>query len=77
VYQNPLPLWGRVRVGERTGERFGKWCTLYRRFRHWIDLGIFDLIEKEPQTQVIDRKGVKTLALDSTSVKVHPNGKRR
>ena len=55
-------------------KEFGKWSTIYRRFRYWIEIGIFDLIEKELQTQVIDRKGVKVLALDSTYVKVHPDG---
>ena len=48
--------------------------TIYRRFRYWIDIRVFDLIEKELQTQVIDRKGVKVLALDSTYIKVHPDG---
>jgi len=55
-------------------KEFGKWSTIYRRFRYWIDIGVFDLIEKELQMQVIDRKGVKVLALDSTYIKVHPDG---
>jgi transposase len=40
-------------------EKFGQW---FIRFRRWIDLSIFDLIEKELQTQVIDKKGVTALA---------------
>jgi len=55
-------------------KEFGKWSAIYRRFRYWIAIGIFDLIEKELQTQVIDKKGVKVLALDSTYIKVHPDG---
>jgi transposase len=55
-------------------KEFGNWFTIYRRFRRWIDLGIFDLIEQELQSQAIDVKGVKKLALDSTYIKVHPDG---
>jgi transposase len=55
-------------------ETFGKWGTIYQRFRRWIALGIFELIEKEFQSHAIAVKGIKALALDSTYVKVHPDG---
>jgi transposase len=53
---------------------FGKWYTIYQRFRRWIALGIFDHIEKELQMQAIAIKGVKALAIDSTYIKLHPDG---
>jgi transposase len=55
-------------------EKFGKWDTIYQRFRRWIRKGIFDLIAKEHRTQAIAIKGIKALALDSTYIKVHPDG---
>jgi hypothetical protein len=39
-----------------------------------MDCGIFDRIEKELQSQVIDINRIKALALDSTYIKVHPDG---
>ena len=55
-------------------EKFGNWNSIYYRFRRWIALGIFDRIEKELQLQSIAIKGIKSLALDSTYIKVHPDG---
>jgi transposase len=55
-------------------KHFGKWGTIYQRFRRWITKGIFDRIAKELQTEAIDIQGIKSLALDSTYIKVHPDG---
>ena len=55
-------------------EQFGNWNSIYCRFRYWIAKGVFERIEKELQSQAIDLKGIKALALDSTYVKVHPDG---
>jgi transposase len=55
-------------------KHFGKWYTVYQRFRRWVRLGVFDRIEKELQSEAIAIKGIKALALDSTYVKVHPDG---
>ena len=53
---------------------FGKWYTIYQRFRRWINKGIFVSIEKELQSQIVDVKKITSLALDSTYIKVHPDG---
>ena len=55
-------------------KEFGNWNTIYCRFRYWIEIGVFDRIEKTLQSQAIAIKGIKSLALDSTYIKVHPDG---
>jgi transposase len=55
-------------------KHFGKWYTIYQRFRRWITKGVFDRIEKAQQLQALDIKRIKALSLDSSYVKVHPDG---
>ncbi|MDR0705026.1 MAG: transposase [Planctomycetaceae bacterium] len=38
---------------------FGSWFPIYRRFRRWIDLGIFDRIEESLRSQKIQEKGIQ------------------
>jgi len=53
---------------------FGNWNSIYSRFLYWTERGIFDRIEDALMLQAISIKGIKALALDSTYVKVHPDG---
>ena len=55
-------------------EKLGNWNSIYSRFLYWSVRGVFDRIEDALKRQAIDFKGIKALALDSTYVKVHPDG---
>ena len=55
-------------------QEFGNWNSIYSRFLYWAVRGVFDRIEEALMQQAIDFKGIKALALDSTYVKVHPDG---
>jgi len=55
-------------------KEFGKWLALYRCFHYWIDIGVFDRIEKYLKSQAVNIKKIKIFALDRTYIKVHPDG---
>ena len=53
-------------------ERFGNWHTVYMRMSRWAASGVLDRVfQRLQQEQLID---LEVLGLDSTSVKVHPDG---
>jgi len=54
--------------------RFGKWHTVYTRMRRWADAGVLDRLLDALQKHHMIRVSVDCLGLDSTSVKVHPDG---
>lgn len=54
--------------------RFGKWHTVYTRMRRWADAGVLDRLFDALQKHHMIRVSVDCLGLDSTSVKVHPDG---
>ena len=53
---------------------FGNWHTLYTRMNRWAKRGGLDRVFAELQRQEIIRVKVEVLSLDSTVVKVHPDG---
>src|SRR6266851_5224486 len=58
----------------RLPERFGNWHTIYTRMNRWSKNGVWDrLFAKLQQAGVLAVK-LKVVSLDSTSVKVHPDG---
>jgi len=55
-------------------EKFGKWHTIYVRMRRWADKGVWPRILESLQSQLNISLDVTALSLDSTSIKVHPDG---
>ena len=55
-------------------KRFGNWHTIYTRMNRWAKSGVLDRVFSELQHQDIIRVKVEAVSLDSTSVKVHPDG---
>ena len=55
-------------------KQFGNWHTIYTRMNRWSKAGVLDRVFERLQTEQIVRIKVEAFALDSTSVKVHPDG---
>lgn len=54
--------------------RFGRWHTIYTRMSRWAKAGVLDRIfERLQQVQLIQLR-IEAVSLDSTIVKVHPDG---
>ena len=59
----------------RLPERFGNWHTIYMRMRRWYTSGVLDKVFGRLQHERLLRmRLVKVVCLDSSSVKVHPDG---
>lgn len=54
--------------------RFGKWHTVCTRMRRWADAGVLDRLFDALQEHHMIRVSVDCPGLDSTSIKVHPDG---
>jgi transposase len=55
-------------------KRFGNWHTIYTRMNRWSKNGVLDRIFEQLQRQQIVRITITAVKLDSTIVKVHPDG---
>jgi Putative transposase of IS4/5 family (DUF4096) len=55
-------------------EQFGNWHTIYTRLRRWAAAGVLDRAFQALQEHRLIRIRVEWVGLDSTSVKVHPEG---
>jgi transposase len=53
---------------------FGNWHTIYTRMNRWAKGGVLGRLFAELQRQNIIRVRVEAVSLDSTAVKVHPDG---
>jgi len=55
-------------------KRFGNWHTIYTRMNRWSKSGALDRVFEKLQQEQIVRIRIEAFSLDSTSVKVHPDG---
>ena len=53
---------------------FGNWHTIYTRMNRWARNGVLDRVFAALQHRQIMRIKVEAVSLDSSSVKVHPDG---
>ena len=63
---------GRKRRGLPT--QFGNWHAIYTRMNRWSKSGVLDRVFTEVQRAQIVRIRLEVVSLDSTIVKVHPDG---
>ena len=54
--------------------RFGNWHTIYTRMNRWAKSGVLDRVFEELQRKHVIMVRIEAVSLDSTSVKVHPDG---
>ena len=54
--------------------RFGNWHTIYTRMNRWSRNGVLDRVFEQLQRERIMRIQLEAVSLDSTIVKVHPDG---
>jgi transposase len=55
-------------------KRFGRWHTIYTRMNRWSKNGVLDQVFEKLQSEQIVGIKIEAFALDSTSIKVHPDG---
>jgi transposase len=53
---------------------FGNWHTIYTRMNRWAKAGVLDRVFTALQEQQIIRIKIEAMSVDSTIVKVHPDG---
>ncbi len=55
-------------------KRFGNWHTIYTRMNRWAKAGVLDRLFAELQREQLIRIKIEAVSLDSTIIKVHPDG---
>jgi transposase len=54
--------------------QFGNWHTIYTRMNRWSKNGVLDRIFEHLQREQILRIRLEVISIDSTLIKVHPDG---
>jgi len=55
-------------------KHFGNWHSIYVRLNRWAKNGVLDRVFEKLQLEQIVRIKIQAFSLDSTIVKVHPDG---
>jgi|SRR3974377_496654 len=55
-------------------KRFGPWHTIYTRMNRWSKKGVLDQVFEQLQREQIMQIKIEAVKLDSTTIKVHPDG---
>lgn len=55
-------------------KRFGNWHTIYTRLSRWSKKGVLQRVFEEMQSAQLVRVKIEVVSLDSTIIKVHPDG---
>src|SRR3954466_8151734 len=55
-------------------KQFGNWYTIYTRMNRWAKSGVLDSVFEKLQREQVVRIKIEAVSLDSTIVKVHPDG---
>jgi transposase len=55
-------------------KRFGNWHTVYTRLSRWSKKGVLQHVFEQLQSAQIVRIKIEAVSLDSTIIKVHPDG---
>ena len=55
-------------------KHFGNWHTIYTRMNRWAKAGVLDRVFTNLQKEQIIRIKIEAMSIDSTIVKVHPDG---
>src|ERR1700757_1488229 len=58
-------------------KHFGKWHSIYVRMNRWAKNGVLDRVFEKLQLEQIVRNKIEAFSIDSTIVKVHPDGSLR
>jgi transposase len=53
---------------------YGRWHTVYTRMSRWAKAGILDTVFEELQMLQLLKARIEVASLDSTNIKVHPDG---
>lgn len=55
-------------------KRFGNWHTIYTRMNRWAKAGVLDRVFDKLQAEQLIHIKLESVSLDSTIIKVHPDG---